>query len=251
MDSHPDLLSPEIDCVHERRRLIKSAVSLTALGVIGLSWIGFPQAANALALTKEARDRLTADEVIEAMRKGNERFRTGRMASHDYIAQKRATAAGQFPAAVVLSCIDSRAPVEVVFDARIGDTFSARVAGNVVDDDVLGSLEFACELSGAKVLLVMGHTACGAIKGAIDSAELGHLTQLLKKIKPAVTATEYDGTRSSKNGEFVDQVAKTNVVMTIDAIRRASPVLAVGEKSGRLKMVGAMYHLVGGRVEFL
>jgi carbonic anhydrase len=133
---------------------------------------------------------------------------------------------------------------------RIGDTFNARIAGNVINGDVMGSLEFACALSGAKVVLVMGHTGCGAIKGAIDGAGLGHLTELLAKIKPAVDATEYSGTRTSKNPDFVDGVAKTNVLMTIDGIRRGSAVLADLEKAGSLKMAGAVYHLVGGKVEF-
>ena len=155
------------------------------------------------------------------MKQGNERFRTGKMSPHDYLAQKRATVAGQYPAAVILSCIDSRAPAEIILDAGIGDTFNARIAGNIANDDLLGSLEFACAVAGAKVVLVMGHTACGAIKGAIDGAQLGNLTGLLNKIKPAVDATHYEGERTSKNGEFVDEVAKTNVRLTMGEIRRA------------------------------
>jgi carbonic anhydrase len=151
---------------------------------------------------------------------------------------------------VILSCIDSRAPAEIILDARIGDTFNARIAGNVANDDVLGSLEFACAVAGAKVVLVMGHTACGAIKGAIDGAQLGNLTGLLNKIKPAVNATHYEGERASKNGEFVDAVAKTNVQLTIGAIRERSEVLAGLEKDGKIKIVGSMYQLVGGRVDF-
>jgi len=151
---------------------------------------------------------------------------------------------------VILSCIDSRAPAEIILDAGIGDTFNARIAGNIATDDLLGSLEFACALAGAKVILVMGHTGCGAIKGAIDGAQLGNLTGLLNKIKPAVDATHYDGERSSKNGEFVDEVAKTNVRLTIGEIPRRSDVLAALEKDGKIKIVGSMYRLAGGRVEF-
>jgi carbonic anhydrase len=173
------------------------------------------------------------------------------MQMHDYLAQKRATASGQYPSAVILSCIDSRAPAEIVLDTAIGDAFNARIAGNIVNDDLLGSLEFACALAGAKVILVMGHTACGAIKGAIDGATLGNLTGLLNKIKPAVAATKYAGERSSKNNAFVDEVAKTNVRLTIEEIRRRSDVLAGLEKAGELKVAGAMYQLVGGLVEFI
>jgi len=208
------------------------------------------QATYAAALTKDQRDKLTPDQIIEAMKKGNERFRSGKMSPQDFVAQKRATAAGQYPAAVILSCIDSRAPAEIILDARLGDTFNARVAGNIANDDLLGSMEFACAVAGAKVVLVMGHTACGAIKGAIDGAQLGNLTGLLNKIKPAVDATRFEGERSSKNEAFVDEVAKTNVRLTVSAIHQRSDVLAGLEKEGKIKIVGSMYRLVGGRVEF-
>ncbi|WP_267220445.1 carbonic anhydrase family protein [Dyella silvae] len=233
-----------------RRTLLKSALGLTALGLLGGVPALIPGVAEAAALTKEQRDRLSPDQIIALMKEGNERFRTGKMQSHDYLAQKRASAAGQYPAAVILSCIDSRAPAEIILDAGIGDTFNARVAGNIINDDLLGSLEFACALAGAKVVLVMGHTACGAIKGAIDSAKLGNLTGLLDKIKPAVEATQFTGERSSKNDAFVDAVAATNVRRTIDEMRRRSEVLAGLEKDGKIKIVGSMYQLVGGKVEF-
>src|SRR5215468_6460068 len=145
--------------------------------------------------------------------------------------------------AVLLSCIDSRAPAETIMDLRIGDIFNSRIAGNVENPDILGSMEFACKLAGAKVVLVMGHTACGAIKGAIDNAELGNLTGLLDKIKPAVQATQYSGERSSKNYAFVDAVARTNVLLTVDNIRKNSPVLAELESKGAIKIVGALYNL--------
>jgi carbonic anhydrase len=151
---------------------------------------------------------------------------------------------------VILSCIDSRAPAEIVFNAGIGDFFNARIAGNIANNDLIGSLEFACAAAGAKVILVMGHTACGAIKGAIDNVELGSLTGLLDKIKPAIGATTYSGERSSKNDAFVDAVAKTNVQQTINEIRKGSEVLRSLEKAGKLKIAGAMYHLNGGKVEF-
>jgi carbonic anhydrase len=225
-------------------------MGVAALGVIGAPLLGVSELSYAAAMSKDERDKLTPDQILDAMKQGNERFRTGKTSSHDYLAQKRATAAGQYPAAVILSCIDSRAPAEIILDSRIGDTFNARIAGNIANDDLIGSLEFACAVAGAKVVLVMGHTACGAIKGAIDGAQLGNLTGLLNKIKPAVTATHYDGDRTSKNGEFVDEVAKTNVRQTISEIRRRSDVLAALEKDGKIKIVGSMYNLVGGRVDF-
>ncbi|GBH24344.1 carbonic anhydrase family protein [Burkholderia vietnamiensis] len=231
-----------------RRATLKSAFGIAALGIVGGI---FPGAAEAAALTKAQRDAMTPDDVLEMIKKGNDRFRLGKMHTHDYLAQKRASVNGQYPAAVILSCIDSRAPAEVILDAGIGDTFNARVAGNVANDDLLGSLEYACAVAGSKVVLVMGHTSCGAIKGAIDGAELGNLTELLAKIKPAVESTAYTGDRSSKNNEFVDAVATTNVQLTISEIRRRSSVLAQLEKDGKIKIVGAMYHLVGGKVVFL
>ena len=239
--------------INDRRRavlqLTLSAPGIGAMGGLGL--LGSPLDAHAAALTKEERDKLTPDQVIELLERGNERFRSGKMEAHDYIAQKQATAGGQYPAAVVLSCIDSRAPAEIVLDARIGDTFNARIAGNIANEDLLGSLEFACAAAGAKVVLVMGHTACGAVKGAIDGVKLGHLSGLLDKIRPAVAATTYAGERTSKNADFVDAVARTNVSRTVSDIRQRSSLLAGLEKEGKIKIVGSMYHLVGGRVELL
>ena len=234
-----------------RRGLLKTSLGVVAVGAMGGLGLGAPGVSFAAAMSQEDRDRLNPDQIIELMKQGNERFRTGKLLQHDYLAQKRASAAGQYPAAVILSCIDSRAPAEIILDMGIGDTFNARVAGNIVNDDVLGSLEFACAVAGAKVVLVMGHTACGAIKGAIDGAKLGNLTQLLDKIKPAVQATRYAGERTAKNYEFVDAVAVTNVRLTIGEMRRRSEVLAGLEKEGKIKVAGSMYQLSGGRVEFL
>jgi carbonic anhydrase len=160
------------------------------------------------------------------------------------------TTKGQYPATVILSCIDSRAPAETIMNLGIGDCFNARVAGNIANDDILGSMEFACRVAGAKVVLIMGHTACGAIMGAIDRVELGKLTGLLAKIRPAVEATSYRGDRSTKNPEFVDAVARKNVELTMADIRRRSPVLAELHTSSAIKIAGAMYNLETGRVEF-
>jgi carbonic anhydrase len=232
-----------------RRRFLRStglAVATTVLGV-GPAW----HLAYAAALTKAQREKLTPDDIIALMKKGNERFRRGKESPHDYLAQQKVSAKGQYPAAVILSCIDSRAPAETIMDLGIGDCFNARVAGNIANDDILGSMEFACKLAGAKVVLVMGHTACGAIKGAIDNAQLGNLTGLLAKIRPAVEATQYQGERSAKNYGFVDAVARKNVELTMIDIHRRSAVLADLETSGAIKIAGAMYNLETGRLEFL
>ena len=203
------------------------------------------------SLTKEQRDRMTPSQIIDELKKGNERFRTGKMAARNYLAEKRSSAGGQYPAAVVLGCLDSRVPAEIVFDVGIGDTFIGRVAGNIVNDDMLGSMEFACAVSGAKVVLVLGHTACGAVKGAIDDVVVGNLTGLLARIKPAIPATKFDGEKSSKNASYVDAVARTNVTLGIAEIRRRSPILEELEKKGNIKISGAMYDLATGVVEFV
>lgn len=234
-----------------RRTLLKRTAALSVLAMTGITGFVTPSVTLAAAMTKEQRDSMTPYEIIESFKAGNMRFREGKMQQHDYVAQKQSSQEGQFPSAVILSCIDSRAPAEILLDVGIGETFNCRVAGNLQNEDILGSMEFACAVAGAKVVLVMGHTACGAVKGAIDNAELGNLTGLLNKIKPAIDKTDYTGDRSSKNDEFVDAVAKTNVVMTIDDIRKNSPVLKKLEDEGKIKIVGSMYQLVGGAVEFL
>ena len=203
------------------------------------------------ALTKEERDKMTPAEVLAELKRGNERFRAGKLARQNYLEEQKSSAAGQYPAAVVLGCVDSRAPAEIIFDAGIGDIFNGRVAGNVVNDDLLGSMEFACAVAGAKAVVVFGHTSCGAIKGAIDDVEMGNLTGLLARIKPAITATKFDGEKSSKNAAYVDAVARTNVAVTLDVIRRRSPILEEMEKKGTIVIVGGMYDLKTGAVEFL
>jgi carbonic anhydrase len=236
--------------VSDRRRFLVTTIGACAIAP-ATSISAQTGARGSGSLTKEARDRMTPGQVLGELKKGNERFRTGTMVSHDYRDQQRTTAAGQFPAAVVLGCIDSRAPAEIIFDVGIGDTFSARIAGNVVNDDLMGSLEFACAVTGAKVLLLFGHTACGAIKGAIDDVEMGNLTGLLARVKPAITATTYAGEKSSKNAAYVDAVARTNVLLGLDNIRRRSPILADLEKKGTIQIGGAMYDVTTGVVEFL
>jgi carbonic anhydrase len=235
-----------------RRLLLKRGAALSALTITGIGMAGLtvPSVSFAAALSKEERDKMTPDEVIESLKSGNLRFRKGKMQQHDYLAQKRASQEGQYPSAVILSCIDSRAPAEILLDAGIGETFNCRVAGNVQNEDILGSMEFACALAGAKVVVVMGHTSCGAVKGAIANAELGNLTGLLSKIKPAIAETVYAGKRTADNYDFVDSVARTNIKMTLADIRQHSPTLNKLEQDGKIKIVGAIYKLVGGEVEF-
>jgi len=230
-----------------RRGFLGAAVGALAFARTAAAQVGTPSR----ALTKEERDRMTPEQVIAELKKGNERFRAGKMLPHDYVGQQGSSAAGQFPAAVVLGCLDSRAPAEILFDVGIGDTFNGRIAGNVVNDDLLGSMEFACAVAGAKAVVVFGHTACGAVKGAIDDVEMGNLTGLLARIKPAISATKFDGEKASKNAAYVDAVARTNVVVALDTIRRRSPILAELEKKGTIRVAGAMYDLATGRVEFI
>jgi carbonic anhydrase len=231
----------------DRRAFCKAAGVATAVGVVGASLGSVLVHAD---LTKEQRDKMTPDEIIQQMKAGNERFRSGKPQHRDLMREAKATAKGQYPAAIVFSCIDSRAPAELILDFGIGDIFSGRVAGNIVDEDILGSMEFSCKVAGSKVVLVMGHTACGAIKGAIDMVQLGNLTALLAKIRPAVEATQYTGERSAKNYPFVDAVARKNVSLTIANIREKSPVLRDLESAGIIKIAGSMYNLETGIVEF-
>ena len=234
----------------DRRGFLSAALGACAISPLGPLSVQLAPSMSG-SLTKEQRDSMTPSQVIDELRKGNQRFRAGKMAPRDYLAEKRSSASGQYPAAVILGCVDSRVPAEIIFDAGIGDLFSGRVAGNVVNDDQLGSMEFACAVSGAKLVLVLGHTACGAIKGAIDDVELGNLTGLLAKIKPAIPETKFEGEKSSKNSAYVDAVARTNVKLGIENIRRRSPVLEELEKKGSIQITGAMYNLANGVVEFV
>ncbi|MFK8104648.1 MAG: carbonic anhydrase family protein [Saprospiraceae bacterium] len=191
--------------------------------------------------------------ALELLKAGNQRFLDAAPVNRDLHAQVGATATGQFPFAAIVSCIDSRIPTEVIFDQGIGDVFNARVAGNFVNADILGSLEFACKLAGSRVIVVMGHTSCGAVKGACDHAQLGNLTQMLDKIMPAVNAISTpEGTdRSSQNLDFVNEVAVKNVELTITRLKRNSPVLNDMFEDGDINIVGAMYDVKTGKVSFL
>jgi len=203
-------------------------------------------------LTREERDALSPEAIVRMLQEGNARFAEGELTVRDHTAQVRAAALGQFPKASVLSCIDSRVPVEDVFDRGIGDVFVARVAGNFENEDILGSLEFASAVAGARLLLVLGHEHCGAVKGAIDGVEMGHLGGMLANITPAVEHfADYEGERSSSNPEFVHLVAEQNVRQTVADIRERSAVLRELEERGDLLIVGGMYDMETGRVTLL
>lgn len=229
-----------------RRGFLKTPTAAAALGLLG----GGMSAAFADTMTKEQRDKMSPDDIINKMKLGNERFRTGAPSIRNYLAEQRASAQGQFPVAMILSCIDSRAPAETIMDLGIANVFNARVAGPVANEDILGSMEFACKVAGAKVVLVMGHTACGAVAGAIDNVQLGNLTGLLGKIQPAVKSAEFKGERSAKNPAFVNAVARRNVTLTKAVILEKSPVLSEMHKNGGIKVVGAMYDLETATVDF-
>lgn len=209
-----------------------------------------PQAA---VMTKAKQAAMTPEAALQLLKEGNERFVSGASIRRDLPAQVKATGHdGQFPIASVISCIDSRAAPSHVFDQGIGDLFTARVAGNIVNEDILGSLEYGSKVAGAKLVVVLGHTHCGAVKGACDKVALGNLTALLDKIQPAVKVTpDTHGTdRSSKNHHFVDAVAKANVHMTVARLLQQSPVLRAMHESGEIKVVGAMLDVETGRVQF-
>ena len=207
--------------------------------------------ASSSVQTKASQAMMTPQQALAELRDGNARFVAGKPLHRDFPAQVKATASGQYPFAVVLSCLDSRQPVEIVFDQGIGDIFSARVAGNVLKYDILGSMEFACKVSGAKLIAVVGHSNCGAIKGAIDDVDLGNLTGLLTKIKPAIDAVPADvQPRTSKNYSFVDQVSEANVRLVMKEIPEHSPILREMIDKGEIKLVGGMYDLSTGKVQF-
>jgi len=201
-----------------------------------------------VVLTKEQQDALTPDKVIASLKAGNTRFINNDLTARNHSTQIRKSTLSQYPKAIVLSCVDSRVPVEDVFDRGIGDMFVARVAGNFVNEDILGSMEFACKVSGSKVVLVMGHEHCGAVKAAIDDVKLGNITAMLQKIAPAVASVEYDGERTSKNQEFVHLVSESNIKNTIAQIRAKSPILKEMEDNGEIKIIGGLYDMDNGVV---
>jgi carbonic anhydrase len=216
------------------------------------SGIAFPVPQIEKVTTAAEQQALSPDTILQRLKAGNKRFTENNITARDHSKMVRATAGGQYPKSVVLSCLDSRIPVEDVFDKGIGDMFVARNAGNIVNEDVLGSMEFGCKISGAKLILVMGHSSCGAIKSAIDDVRLGNITAMLAKIKPAVALSQhFAGAKTSKNEDFTDLVGKNNVLNSIQNIRMRSPILKEMEDKGIIKMVGAYYDIQTGKVEFI
>jgi carbonic anhydrase len=207
-------------------------------------------------LTAEEQVDMTPDEIIGRLKKGNENFVNNDLTQRDHSEQRRLSAIGQYPKAIVLSCVDSRVPVEDVFDLGIGDIFVARVAGNIENRDIIGSMEFASAVAGSKVAIVLGHTACGAVMHAIDNTDAASmnmvaLNDLLNEIKPSVALTEKNGEVSSRNVDFTNNVINNNALKTVDDIREKSPKMAELEKEGKLKIVAAIYNMETGKVDFI
>ncbi|WP_316818188.1 carbonic anhydrase family protein [Pedobacter nyackensis] len=203
-------------------------------------------------LTAEQQAALTPDTVLTILKNGNEDFISDALTVRNNSVRIREAALGQYPKAVILSCLDSRVPVEDVFHRGIGDLFVARVAGNIINEDILGSLEYACKVSGAKVIVVLGHEHCGAIKSAIDDVKLGNITSLLSKIRPAITSDNiFKGEKTAKNAAYVQHVCLENIKLSILNIREKSPILKEMEAKAEIKIVGAIYKMETGKVDFL
>ena len=241
--------------IDRRNFMKKTGGSLLAASVgssLTLSALRAHAAQAAVTQNKQTQEATTPQKALQMLKDGNARFVQGKMLQRNLMRQVKVTGGGQFPFAAIVGCIDSRVPNEFVFDQGIGDIFSARIAGNFVNDDILGSLEFACALSGAKLILVLGHTECGAVKGACDDVVLGNLTQTLANIKPAVAAVSgYASNRSSKNYKFVQAVTDKNVVLTIERIRERSPILLGMVDKGQIGLAGAMYDVHNGKVTIM
>ena len=203
-------------------------------------------------LSKEAQKNITPDSALEILKEGNERFMRNLKANRNLLQQVNETSNGQYPFATILSCIDSRTSAELIFDQGLGDIFSIRIAGNILNEDILGSMEFATKVMGTKIIVVLGHTNCGAIVGACNHIEMGNLTTLLNKIQPAIyKEEETTDNRNGSNEKFVNNVTELNVFLTIDRIRRESPIIAQLEHEGTIKIVGGIYNVENGKVIFL
>ena len=211
-----------------------------------------PAFAQYNAITAEVQADITPEKALMMLKEGNQRFVWGEMSDRNLIKQVSQTAGGQYPFAVVLGCIDSRVPPELVFDQGIGDIFAPRIAGNFVNKDILGSMEFATKVAGSKIIVVLGHSSCGAVKGACDNVELGNLTHTLANIMPAVNGVEnVIGERNSKNAEFVEEVSHLNVRLTVQNILDQSPIMKEMVDNGELMVVGAMHDVSTGKVTFM
>ena len=230
-----------------RRMAMKTALAASTAAMAGTA---FAQQSCAV-LTGETQADITPDGAIKLLQDGNARFVAGQSINCDLLQQVRDTAKGQAPFAAVVGCIDSRVPPEVVFDQRIGDIFAARVAGNYVNDDIIGSLEFATHLAGSKAIVVLGHSECGAVKGAVDNAKLGLLTGVLAQIRPSLARLNYQGVPSSKDKALVQRVAEQNVRDAVAKLTARSEVLAKSVQAGQLKIVGAMLDIGTGKIQWM
>jgi carbonic anhydrase len=209
------------------------------------------QTKHTAVMNAEMQAGLTPQLVLQHLKEGNQRFVNGKMKNRDYLAQAKLTSSKQHPAVVVLNCIDSRTPPEIVFDQGIGDIFAARIAGNIQNDDILGSMEFGTKLAGAKLIAVIGHTSCGAIRGACQQVKLGNLTGLLQKIQPAVNqAAREEGMNDCTKAAFIDLIAKDNVLLVMKQIQEGSPVISKLIKEGKIGIVGGIQDLETGKVTF-
>ena len=204
-------------------------------------------------ITKEDQNILRPSSVLTDLLEGNKRFIESKSETVDYLEQVKQTIDGQFPKAIILSCIDSRVPVELIFDQSIGDIFVARVAGNFENVDILGSMEYSCKVAGSKLVLVLGHESCGAVKAACDCVELGNITEMLSKIKPAVdlAASQVEGETNSSNKKMVEKTVVNIVLLTLERIREQSPILKQMEVDKEIMIVGGIYHLSTGKIEIL
>lgn len=239
------------------RFVFPAAVAGTVATALSLAWAdeqGDTATIDKAPTTAEEQKAAKPQEILDELMAGNKRYVAGQLTERDWTAQIEASASGQYPKAVILSCLDSRVPVEQVFDQGIGDIFVGRVAGNIVNEDQLGSMEFATQAAGSKVILVLGHTACGAVKGAADGVEMGNLTALLNKIEPAVeeaSANFEEDQRTSKNADFVNAIVKENVKLTVAEIRKQSPILAEAADKGEILIAAGVYNLEDGSVTLL
>ena len=225
---------------------------MTALSASSELWAGSALAQQTCAIqTAQTQGQLTPDQALALLRDGNARFAAGQSINCDLLQQVRDTSSGQAPFAAVVGCIDSRVPPELVFDQRIGDIFAARIAGNYVNDDIIGSLEFATQLAGSKAIVVLGHSECGAVKGAVDNAKLGLLTGVLAQIRPSLAKLDYQGVPSSKDKALVQRVAEQNVRDAVARLTARSEVLAQRVQAGQLKVVGAMHDISTGKIQWM
>lgn len=239
----------------------KTTITFLAIGTLFLMLIAAPSfsqtastnsiVVDTVTMTKEKQESITTEQALQKLKDGNKRFVSVKQLKRNLNEQVTKTAKGQFPYAIVLSCIDSRTSTELIFDEGLGDVFNARIAGNFVNTDILGSMEFACKVAGSKLILIVGHSKCGAIKGACDNVQLGNLTHVIDEIKPAVdNVKNIDGERNSHNDAFVQAVAEENIKLAIKEIREKSSILNEMEKKGEIMIVGSMYNLETGKVDF-